>query len=269
MDFWDFMIAVPPHVRMLICLGLTIGISLVVVRLMYPRLLAVSAKGQEAFETKPGVARPNDVIGRFTPFTIIAFVFLTGIAVSQFWTNARLAADAISAEVTSFSQSQGYAAMIPADRGGAELMAALDTYRSSVISEQWPLLQHAQARPAYEAQSSAAQALQAAIAVALDSGARDESIWDDFNASTVDMMLAGTNRIDSVPQDNATRLIFLVMALGIVNLVALCLVSTSYRGLSMLLVGIGAGLVGLLMFIAVEMSNPYLVGLPWPGSPGA
>lgn len=261
------MLVVPSQVRVLICFALTIGISLLVVRLTYSRLAGVYARGQEASDTKPGIARPNDVIGRFTPFTIIAFVFLTGIAVSQFWTNARLATDAISSEATSYTQSRDYATTIPADRGGSQLLAALSAYQSSVVEEQWPLLQHAQAREAYEAQSSAAETLKGAIAAAADSGAREESAWGDFSDSTVDMLLAGTARINSVPQENATRLILLVFTLGIVNLVALTLVSASYRGLSMLLVGIAAGLVALLMFIAVEMSNPYLVALPWPGTP--
>ncbi len=265
-EFWGFLYEVPSAVRFLLCLALTVGISLALLRILYPRQITMSAKGQQAFEENPGLPRPNDAIGRVTPLTVVAFVFLTGIAVSQFWTNARLATEATSSELTSYSRADAYAAEIPADRGGTQISAALDAYRTSVVDVQWPLLQRAEAQAAYEVQAVAAKEVHDAVAAAAASGAADEGVWDSLVTATDDMLLFGTDRIDSVPQSNAIMLVLLVIMLGITNLVALALASTSYRGLSMLLVGIAAGLVGLLMFVAVEMSNPYLLIEAWPST---
>lgn len=79
-------------------MAITIGISLLMVGLLYSRLLAIYAGGQESFEAHPGVNRPNDAVARFTPFTTIAFLFPAGLTVTQFWSNARIATDATSAE---------------------------------------------------------------------------------------------------------------------------------------------------------------------------
>ena len=259
------MLAVPSPVRLLLSLALAVGISLVLLRLLYPAVLAMSKRGQGAFDANPGLARPNDVIGRFTPFTIFAFVFLTGVAVTQFWTNARLATEAVSTELANYSRAVSYASAMPDDQGGSQIVAALDEYRRSVVDVQWPLLQHAQAQEAYVAQSSAAGALQETMAAASAAGANQDLVWDDLSTAVDDMLFAGTDRIDSAPQSNAMTLVLLVIALGIVNLAALSLVSVSYPSLSMLLMGIAGALVGLLMFVAVEMSNPFLVSMPWLG----
>lgn len=259
------MLAVPSGARLLISLALSIGISLILLRLLYPRLLTMSKQGQDAFDANPGLARPNDVIGRFAPFTIVAFVFLTGITISQFWANARLTTEAVSTELANYSRAVSYASSVPDDQGGSQITAGLDAYRRSVVDDQWPLLQHAQAQDAYEAQSSAAGALRETMAAASASGANQDVVWDDLSTAVDDMLFAGTDRIDSVPQSNAMALILLVIALGIVNLAALSLVSVSYPSLSMLLMGIAGALVGLLMFVAVEMSNPFLISMPWLG----
>lgn len=261
MFFWDFLLTVPAPLRLLMSLVLTIGISLALEKLMFPRLLAMSKDGQLAFEGEPGVNRPNDIIGRFAPLVTVGFVFLTGITVSQFWTNARLATEATSAELNGYTRVLSYAEQLPKDQGSAGIVAALDAYRNSVTEDQWPLLQHAQATEASHMQAIAATTVRDSIVAAANAGASESPIWPDLTSAADDMLLAGSDRIDSVPQSNALLLLLLMMTLGIANLVVLALASPSYRRLSLLLMGIAAGVTALLMFVAVEMSNPYLVGV--------
>lgn len=261
MAFWDFLLAVPAPARLALSLAITIGISLLMVGLLYPRLLAIYAGGQKSFETHPGVNRPNDAVARFTPFMTIAFLFLAGLTVTQFWSNARIATDATSAEQASYARAVEYAGQIPADQGRDEILAALDAYRVSVTDQQWPLLQHAEASPAYDLQAEAVHAVRTAVTSSADAGAAQARVWDDLTAAVDDMSLAGTDRINSVPQGNTLMLLTLVLLLGVLNLVVLGIASPSTRGLSLLLMGFAGGVAGLIMFVAVELSNPYIAGV--------
>ena len=259
MWFWDFMLAVPAPARLLLALILTVGVSVGLTRALYPRLLAMSRQGQAARDASPGVNQANDAVSRFVPFAVIAFIFLTGITVSQFWSNARVATEATSAEASGYTRALTYAQQLPAEAGGARLISTLEGYRISVVDDQWPMLQHAQAAPAYEAQAQAADVVRQAVVAAAESGASGERVWDDLTTAVDDMLLAGTDRIDSVPQSGALTLLMLVLVLGVGALFMLAMASPSYPGLSLMLMGVAGALAAVLMFVAFELSNPFLV----------
>lgn len=258
--FWDFMLAVPAPARLLISMALTIGISIALVRLLNQQLLTMSREDPGASDGRPSAPNSADLIGRFTPFIGVAFVFLAGVSVSQFWVNDRLATEALAGEAANYLRATTYAAQIGAGQGGDQIRAALDAYRASVEDDQWPLMQHSQARRAYELQVQASGAVQASMQEAGALGALKSPVWDDLTTAVDDMLIAGTDRIDSVPQTNALWLLVLVMALGIANLAVLALTCAYYRRLSRILIGVAAGATGLLMFVTVELCNPYIVG---------
>ena len=254
------MLAVPAPVRLLISIVLTVGVSVALVRLLFPQLLAMSHKGQDAFERQPGGARPNEVIGRFVTFTAVAFVFLSGVSVSQFWANDRLATEAISSESANYLRAIKYAGQIGTDKGGPQVKDALEAYRLTVEQNIWPLMQHAQAPRGYELQVRASEAVATSVEGAGALGASESPVWDELTTAVDDMLIAGSDRIDSVPQKDALALLLLVLVLGILNLIVFGMSCVSYPGLSTLLMSVAAGATGLMLFVVVELCNPYVVG---------
>ena len=259
MWFWDFMLTVPSWIRLLLCIALFVGFGVVAIRASSTRALALLQHAEsEGYPT--GTAKPIDMLARVVSFTLVAFVFLTGIAISQFWLNGREALNATSAEASQYSFAVTYASRLPTAAGRDNVLAALEQYRVTVTQDEWPLLQHAQATEAYDLQAQAGRDVGAALMSAADAGAVDDPAWGNLETAVNDMLLAGTDRINAIPLPAAMSWVYLVFTLGMVANIALALSTPARLRFGLPVMCLAAFITALLVFLAFELCNPYLVG---------
>lgn len=305
MTFADFLIDVPSWVRLVLCIVLYVGFSLLAVRLSYREAIAIAQEplspealeeqaeereakehaiaefrakaaartaglpepervAQEAREPKPW-APPSPEIppgynlsGRGMQFLNMAFVFLLVFTIGQFWSNTRTADHANVQEAASYSKAMLLAEELPNGPQKDALILGLEEYRANVVDEQWPALQQADTVATYRLQADAGRDLILAQREAAAGNAQNANLLSEISSTIDDMTQDGVDRITALPGSDAPRVLILVFILSVVNLVLVIAYQPARRRLMYAVIALMATITALLMFVAVEVSNPYL-----------
>lgn len=253
-----FFDTVPAGLRLLMSIGITVGVSLLFAKLFYSRSLMLAqnpADSQDAAAEK--VPHISDLSGKLLTFSNFVFVFLLGFTLGQFWSNDSDAQSAYNSFANDFTRVVIAAKDIPADQGGDTLMAAINDYRTSVLNDEWPLLAASDNYGASQVQIQAGTTLIKTITDVGASGANKLPSWDFLNSSLNDLGDSASQVIDAVPGSNTWRITALIMLLGVINLALIAIFQPTRRGAYYLIVGLLSGMTGLLFFILVEVSNPF------------
>lgn len=301
MTFADFLIDVPGPLRLLLCIALYVGFSLLAVRVFHDRAIALAqevddrvlakqAEEREANEKaiaefrlkaearaaglpepelpieepKPWAPPPPktpeswNITGRGMQFLNVAFVFLLVFTVGQFWGNQRSADDANVQEASSYSKAVLLTRELPEGPQKDALLAGLEAYRVNVLDLQWPQLEQADTVAAYRLQAEAGEGLIRAQAAAMTASTENSSLVSEIGSTMSDMTSYGVDRISSLPGTNAPRVLLLVFLLSIVNLGLIIAFQPARRRLMYAVIALIASVTALLMFVVVEVSNPYL-----------
>lgn len=194
------MIQVPPGVRLLLALLVSIGVSLVFVWVFHDRMLRLDDKNLEAAEkaeaeegdnpSAPRPAKTPDTVNlaqRVLGLTATGFVFLLAFSLGNFWGNHSDASSATLDEVTMYARAVSIVETIPADQGGTQIMAALEKYRRDISEVQWPLLERADSAGAHAVQLHATDAIGKATAAAGRAGASKLPEWNLLTDSVTNM----------------------------------------------------------------------------------
>lgn len=273
MSFSEFMIQVPPGVRLLLALVISIGVSLVFVWVFHDKMLRLDDKNLEAAEkaeaeegVDPSAPRPANVPNtvylaqRVLGLTATGFVFLLAFTLGNFWGNHGDASSATLDEVSMYARAVSIVETIPADQGGTQIMAALEKYRRDISEVQWPLLQRADSAGAHAVQLHATDAIGKATAAAGRAGASKLPEWNLLTDSVTNMTSDATQRIAQLPGSNVPGILWMIAILGFANLVLTAAFQAARLGPNLLLIGAMAGITALLMFLLVEASNPFIGG---------
>lgn len=284
----SFMQDVPPSVRWILAVVVTAGITMAMVRIFHRRTLAFNAvdsvaseerkalnKAAEAKAEKSGtepVLEPPlppemyNLSGRLLALSTTAFVFLLAFTFSNFWQDAKAATSATQAEAAYLTQALVLAETVPVEQGRDDLIASLEQYEASVQQTQWPMMQRGDADGAYRTELQAGLELGQALLQAEKAGAGGEPTWNDLTSSVSDMLEQGRYRIDALPGPAAPGAVAVVFILGIASLVLTAVFQPSRLGANLAIMGIMGGVVGTLLFVVVETSNPYLgaTAVTWP-----
>jgi hypothetical protein len=260
-------------VRLLLALGISVGVSLVFVWVFHDRMLRMDDKNVEAAEkdeaqedVNPDAPRPVkipntvDLAQRVLGLTATGFVFLLAFTFGDFWGKHGAASSAIIDEGTMYARAVSIAEMIPADQGGTQMTAALEKYRQDISELQWPLLQQADSAGAYAVQVQATGAIDRAAIAASRAGASKLPEWNLLTDSLTNMTSDATQRISQLPRSNVPVILMMIGLLGLANLVLTAAFQAVRRGPNLLLIGVMAGITALLMFLVVEASNPFIGG---------
>ncbi len=267
------MIQVPPGVRLLLALVISIGVSLVFVWVFHDKMLRLDDKNLEAAEkaeaeegVDPSAPRPANVPNtvylaqRVLGLTATGFVFLLAFTLGNFWGNHGDASSATLDEVSMYARAVSIVETIPADQGGTQIMAALEKYRRDISEVQWPLLQRADSAGAHAVQLHATDAIGKATAAAGRAGASKLPEWNLLTDSVTNMTSDATQRIAQLPGSNVPGILWMIAILGFANLVLTAAFQAARLGPNLLLIGAMAGITALLMFLLVEASNPFIGG---------
>jgi len=272
-SFSEFMIQVPPGVRLLLALLVSIGVSLVFVWVFHDRMLRLDDKNLDAAEkakaeegvdaSAPRPAKAPDTVylaQRVLGLTATGFVFLLAFTLGNFWGNHGDARSAALDEATMYARAVSIAEMIPADQGGTQMTAALEKYRHDISKVQGPLLQRADSAGAYAVQSQASGAIGKATVAASRAGASKLPEWNLLTDSLNNMTSDATQRIAQLPGSDVPGILWMIAILGLANLVLTAAFQAARLGPNLLLIGGMAGITALLMFLLVEASNPFIGG---------
>ena len=267
------MIQVPPELRLLLALVISIGVSLVFVWVFHDRMLRLDDKNLAAAERakaeegdNPGAPRTTKapdtmyLAQRVLGLTATGFVFLLAFTLGNFWGNHSDASSATLDEATMYARAISIAETIPADQGGMQVTAALEKYRHDISEVQWPLLQRADSAGAYDVQLQATGAIGKATVTAGRAGASKLPEWHLLTGSLNNMTADANQRIAQLPGSDVTGILWGIAILGLANLVLSAAFQAARRGPNLLLVGVMAGITALLMFLVVEASNPFIGG---------
>ena len=267
------MIQVPPELRLLLALVISIGVSLVFVWVFHDRMLRLDDKNLAAAERakaeegdNPGAPRTTKapdtmyLAQRVLGLTATGFVFLLAFTLGNFWGNHGDASSATLDEVTMYARAVSIVETIPADQGGTQIMAALEKYRRDISEVQWPLLQRADSAGAHAVQLHATDAIGKATAAAGRTGASKLPEWNLLTDSVTNMTSDATQRIAQLPGSNVPGILWMIAILGFANLVLTAAFQAARLGPNLLLIGAMAGITALLMFLLVEASNPFIGG---------
>lgn len=257
MSFADFQDSVPPILRLLLAIGLTVGLSILFVHLFHTQLLELNAAPKKDKDDDPdpppGV---KDISGRLIALTTFAFVFLLGFGFSQFWSTAKDARDAAFNESVDYQRVVGGAERLPAGQNGPVLQA-LEEYRLGVATIEWPLMQSADSDALATARYDAGKKLGDALAAVRTSADANNPVWSKFSSSVDDLLDDAIDRTNALPSPMAVSVIVLVFVLGIANLVAIAIFQPARKKANLVLVAMMAAITGFLLFALVEISNPY------------
>jgi hypothetical protein len=256
-SFGDFLTTVPPIVRLLLAIVITAGISMLCVHLFHSKLLEINATPKKANDDDPdpppGV---KDISGRLIALTTFAFVFLLGFGFSQFWSTAKDARDAVLNEATDYQRAVSAAQRLPSDQAQA-MTAALEKYRASTIQTEWPLMLEADSSALAQARFDNAAQLTETMYAEKDSQDSSSAAWTQMTDAVDDLLSNAIDRSNALPSPLAVSMVLLVFVLGLINLVAIALFQPAQKKANLLVVGMMAALTGFLLFVLVEISNPY------------
>lgn len=286
--FEEFMIDNAPYTRLFLAVFITVGITLVMVRLFHQRALDFNAiddidadarkarikaaeQAAEEADEAPKPERPlppamYNLSGRLLGLAATAFVFLLAFTFANFWQNTKAATTATEAEAAYWVQAVVFAESLPADQGGDQIRQALNEYRDSVADEQWPLMQRGDSQAAYQMELADGLALTKALLSADQAGASAAPTWNDLTTAVSDMTEQGRYRIAALPGRAAPGVIMVVFALGVSLLALTAIFQPARLGANLGIMGIMAALVATLLFVLVETSNPYVgsAAATWP-----
>lgn len=279
---------VPAFVRWLLAVIVTAGITVAMVKVFYQRTLAFNSVDEVASDarkarnksaeaeadengTEPVLEPPlpspmYNLSGRLLALASTAFVFLLAFTFSNFWQNSKAAISATQAEAAYFTQAYVQAKPIPAEQGGTKILDALDAYQTSVTQTQWPMMQRGDAEGSYRAELIAGLDLGKALLEAQRAGASDNPTWDGVTSAVSNMLEQGRYRIDALPGRAAPGGVAVVFMLGISTLALTSIFQPARIGANLAIMAIMGGIVGTLLFVVVETSNPYLgsTAISWP-----
>lgn len=288
---------VPAWARFLLDLLLTVGITLLAVRLLRRPILAINSRDQIEKDARarraeereraaeaagvdvddlgpPEPPAPPDAFylaGRVLAITATGFVFLLAFTLGNFWGMTKQAASATQTEAADWTRAAMLAERLPADEGGTEVVGALQAYRESVADVQWPLMQRADTDSVYREQAAVAVPLGDALLAAASAGAGDRPEFGELTSTVEDMLDQAMTRIDALPNPAAPGVLALIFVLGLSNLALTVAWQPARLAPNLWLMGIMAAITALLLFVVVEASNPYAgatsVALPAIGAP--
>lgn len=267
--FESFMSSVPAAARLLLAIGISVGITLLMVRLTHRRLIDLSAKDAEAKEKRQELIEAGDtdvpplppesynLANRVLGLTSAGFVFLLAFTLGNFWGTSSDARTATQTEVADWARATSLSRTI---QGAESVGAALESYRASVVGEQWQLLQEADPTAASNVQRQVSERISDAL-FALEPEAKGSPQWGQLTAAVDDMLDQARDRIDAVPNDSAPGVIALIFVLGITNLSMAAVFQPARLGPNMFLMGLMAAITAVMLFVLVEASNPYVGAL--------
>lgn len=260
MGFADFVVSVPAGLRLLLCLALFIGLSLLAAWRFHGDALALTTEPRDVDVDGRRLRVPSNdqLTNRAIEFAGVAFVFLAAFTLVQFWGNSKAAEYAVQEEAASFATASVYVEALPEGIGRDRLQAALAAYRANVIEVQWPAMRGADGQAAYAEQMGQRSDLLAAEQVALADGNGGGELLQGAMSAIEDMTASGADRIDALPGNAAPAIIVIVFALGLVHLVLIGAFKPTTLGVTLVLTGVVAAITGALVFVVVELSNPYL-----------
>ena len=257
MSFSAFMLDVPPWLRLLLAIVITVAASVVCVRLFHHHILRINTAPKKVNDDDPdpppGV---KDISGRLIALATFAFVFLLGFGFGQFWNTAKDGRDAVLSEATDYQRAVGLAERLPDDQSAA-LVSALEKYRQSITEVEWPLMEKADSAALVQARYDSGGALMTTILDTRPSDASSNPVWTNFESAIDDMLDDGVDRTNAIPSPMAVSIIFVVIVLGLTNLFAIAMFQPASRRWNLLVVGGMAALTAFLLFALVEISNPY------------
>lgn len=256
-SFAEFQDAVPPILRLLLAIAITVGLSILFVHLFHRQLLELNAspkkQNDDDPDPPPGV---KDISGRLIALTTFAFVFLLGFGFSQFWGTAKDARDAAFNEAIDYQRTYSAAQQLPPDQG-MPIIAALEDYRDSVVTIEWPLMQDADSNALAAQRFDAGAQLSEAVLAAKTADASPSEILPSLSGAVDDLLGDAIDRTNALPSPTAVALIVLVFVLGIANLIAIVLFQPARKKANVVLVAMMATITAFLLFAIVEISNPY------------
>jgi hypothetical protein len=256
MDVLAAISAWPVGVRLLLSIAVTVGITLAFVRLFHSRAVAMSA---EPPPPSPGMPAPGKTVSlaeRVVAVALFGFVFLTAFTIGQFWTKAQDADEAVRGEAMAFSRTMVLVKGLPEGAARDTVVVAFEEYLDDVIGVQWPLLEVGDADAADAEHAKAGERLFIALMVSgIDTA--NPGLADEIFASAETMVSQGASRISALPSAGATGVTILIAFLGIVTLGLTAAFFTARLAMHLLLMGVAAGVVGILLFMVVETSNPF------------
>ncbi len=262
----SFMIEVPAAARLFLAIAITVGVTVVLVRVLHPRLVALSGKDDEARTQRKQREEAGDedlaplppesynLANRVLGLTSTGFVFLLAFTLGNFWGTAADARTATQTEVADWTRAVSLAQSMP---GGAGVEAALQGYKESVVGEQWPLMQRADALAASRVQVQAGQELTRAVLAAEPVGKQTPE-WPALTGAIDDMFQQSRDRIDAVPNASAPGVIALIFVLAVTNLSMVAVFQPARIGPNLFLMGVMATITAIMLFVLVEASNPYV-----------
>ena len=257
MSFSQFMLDVPPILRLLLAILITVTVTVICVHVFHSHILRINTAPKKANDDDPdpppGV---KDISGRLIALATFAFVFLLGFAFSQFWSTAKDGRDAVQSEAVHYQRAVGLAQQLP-DAQSAMVLKALEDYRQSVVEVEWPLLVQADSSALIRARYDSGGALAQAILEVLPSDAGSSPVWRNLESSIDDLLDDADDRTNAIPSQMAVSIIILVVVLGLVNLIAIALFQPSTKRANLAVIASMAALTGFLLFAVVEISNPY------------
>lgn len=260
------MIHVPAIVRLMLAIAVTVGITVILVKALHPRLVALSAQDdiakqarkerEEAGETDVPPLPPEsyNLANRVLGLTGTGFVFLLAFTLGNFWGTYSDARSATQAEVADWTRAVAAAQAMP---GGEPVATALQEYRASVVGQQWGLMQRGDAVEAFTLQAADGQRLSQAL-LQTEEELRDDPGWSQLTAAIDDMLVQSRDRIDAVPNPSAPGVVTLIFVLAITNLAMVAVFQPARIGPNLFLMSVMAAITAVMLFVLVEASNPFV-----------
>lgn len=256
-SFADFMLAVPPMVRLLLALAITISVTVLCVRAFHSQIRAIN-EDPPLVDGQPenGIQPTRDLGGRLIGLATFAFVFLLAFGFGQFWNTAKDARAASQSEAIDYAQAVALAQRLPAEEG-TPLLTALETYRQGIVDVEWPLMQRAKSEELAQARQESTTALGTALLDARQGSDSGDPVWSNLSTAVDDLLTDGNDRADSLPGPAADSVILLVLFFGLATLVLTALFQPARLKASIIIMAAMAALTAFLLFAIVEISNPY------------
>ena len=258
MSYADYAREVPVTVQVLISVLLTAGISVGLVRMFHPLLLAIAQGPQPApGDPTPKPPSPELLIERIIQVLMFGFIFLFTFTMGQFIVNARNAEASTQDEIVFYGRALTSAQDLPADLGRDAMLQGLERYRVVVSEQQWPLMEDGDFAGAYALQAEAAGAVADGVRAAQSAGAADATSWAVLTTAIDEMLLAASDRLSTVPSSSAATLLLTVLILGVLSLAMTAVFLPVRLGLNLVLIGLMGATYGFLFYVVVELSNPF------------
>ncbi len=202
--------------------------------------------------------KPFYLAGRIMAITMTAFVFLLAFTLNNFWGNSQDARVAVEEESGDYQSLLIAAESLPEGPHKDAVTAAVKNYGDTVVQQEWPLLIQADSADALPLHLRAGRDLAKATLLAeVPEETKSTTAWSIFTDTVPDMVQQGTDRIHQLPRHQAPGVIGLIFLLAILNLAVTAAYQPAPLVQNVVLMGLMAGIVGLLLFILVEASNPF------------